>query len=184
MFPVLKTESLLLREFRLSDAPAVFEMYARADMNEWLPHEPMQSIVEAEERVRGRKSLFERGMGYRWAITFKDSPEKVIGSCGYFHVRIGTQTFEMGFEVHPDLWRKGIMTEVLTAILDYSFSETALLPVHRVEALVDPGNLASIRLLEKLGFTEEGLRREFGYWKGKFQDVKLFALLKREWGMK
>ncbi len=181
VFPVLETERLLLREFCPADAEAVFEMFSRADMNAWLECEPMQSIEEAERRVRGRMGLFERGMGYRWAITFKGAPEKLIGSCGYFHVRIGTQTYEMGYELHPDFWRQGIMSEALTAVLDYSFSETALLPVHRLEAIIDPGNRASLRLLEKLGFTSESLRREFGFWKGKYQDVKLLALLGSEW---
>jgi [ribosomal protein S5]-alanine N-acetyltransferase len=181
VFPVLETERLLLREFYLTDVQAVFEMYTRADMNEWLEHEPMQSIEQAEQRVRSRIGLFTSGLGYRWAITFKDTPETVIGSCGYFHVRVGTQTFEIGYEIHPHHWRKGLMTEALTIMLDYSFSDAALKLVHRLEALVDPKNRSSIRLLEKLGFQKEGLRREFGYWKGKFQDVILFALLRNEW---
>jgi len=184
VFPVLETERLQLREFNLTDVQVIFEMFTRADINEWLNHEPMQAVEEAEQRVRDRIRLFERGFGYRWAITLKDTPETVIGSCGYFHVRIFTETYEMGYEIHPDHWRKGIMTEALTAMLDYSFSETALKPVHRLEALVDPKNVASIGLLKKLGFQKEGLRREFGYWKGKYQDVILFALLRHEWGGK
>jgi len=51
------------------------------------------------------------------------------------------------------------------------------MPVHRIEALVTPNNTGSIRLLEKLGFCQEGLRREFGFWKGCYQDVYLYALL-------
>lgn len=181
VFPVLETERLLLRAFSLADVGGVFEIFSRADVSAWLEFEPMQSLEEAERRVRGRMGLFERGMGYRWAIVLKDAPEKLIGSCGYFHIRIDTQTFEIGYELHPDFWRQGIMTEALTAVLDYSFSEAALRPVHRLEALVDPGNVASIRLLQKLGFVEECVRREFGFWKGKYQDVKLFALLEPDW---
>ena len=181
VFPVLETNRLVLREFTSVDVRAVFEMFARQDMNKWLQHEPMQSIEEAEQRVRDRINLFERGWGFRWAIAFKERPEELIGSCGYFSVRIATHTVEIGFEIHPDYWRHGIMTEALTAVLDYSFSEDARMPVYRVEALVDPGNVASIRLMEKLGFSKESLRRGFGYWKGAYQDVFLFALLKNEW---
>jgi ribosomal-protein-alanine N-acetyltransferase len=184
VFPVIETERLLLREFCPTDVPAVFEMYTRADINQWLEHDPMHSIQQAEQRVRNRMDLFTRGLGYRWAITFNDAPETVVGSCGYFHIRVGTETYEMGYEIHPDHWRKGIMTEALTAMLDYSFRGAALKPVHRLEALVDPKNVASIRLLEKLGFQKEGLRREFGYWKGQYQDVVLFALLRNEWERK
>jgi hypothetical protein len=61
----------------------------------------------------------------------------------------------------------------------FNFGAQDLMPVHRIEVLVAPGNTASIRLLEKLGFIQEGTRREFGYWKGRYQDVVLYALLKR-----
>jgi len=180
-FPILETPRLTLREFRPADAPDVFEMYARADLVQWLEHEPMTSIEQAQERVSNRTSLFKHGWGCRWAITFKEDPGKVIGSCGYFGVRVGTHTVEMGFELHPAFWRKGLMEEALRAVLDYSYGESGILPVHRVEALVDPRNEASIALLAKLGFRDEGLRRGFGYWKGAYQDVKMFALLRGEW---
>jgi ribosomal-protein-alanine N-acetyltransferase len=146
-----------------------------------MEHEPMHSIDQAEKRVKGRISLFEKGLGCRWAITFKNNPKDVIGSCGYFSVRVGSQTMEIGFDIHPDHWRRGIMTEALTAVLDYSFGESAYFPVNRVEALVDPSNKNSIKLLTRLGFIDECTRREFGYWKGAYQDVKVFALLRKDW---
>lgn len=177
LFPVLTTDRLLLREFSLEDAPAVYEIFSRQDFNQWLETEPLQSLVEAETRVRDRMSLFHNKMGFRWAITLCENPSKIIGSCGYFHVRRGTQTYEAGFDLHPDHWRQGLMTEALRAVLAYSFSAQALLPVHRIEAIVMPDNTASIRLLEKLGFIREGVRREFGFWKGRYQDVFLYALL-------
>lgn len=181
-FPTLETRRLLLREFRPSDAMAVFEMYTHADLTRWLEHELMTSLEEAEKRVRARMGLFERGMGCRWAITFKDRPDDLIGSCGYFSVRISTHTYEIGYDLHPEYWRQGLMTEALTAVLQASFTPGALYPLHRLEALVEPGNVASMSLLTKLGFTRESTRREFGYWKGAYQDVAVFALLANEWG--
>jgi ribosomal-protein-alanine N-acetyltransferase len=180
---VLETPRLTLREFRTSDASDVFEMYTRGELVQWLEHETMESISEAEERVSNRIKLFDNGWGYRWAITFKDDPDRVIGSCGYFSVRIATHTVEMGFDLHPDYWRQGIMTEALTAVLNYTFSDGNTMPVYRIEALVDPSNNPSMGLLSKLGFQEEGLRRGFGYWKGDYQDVLIFALLRDEWAL-
>lgn len=176
-FPVLTTERLLLREFDLADVPAVFDILRLAEVNEWLETNPLLSLEEAEARVRARMGLFQNGMGFRWAITLRDCPDQVIGSCGYFSVRRGTQTVETGYELHPDYWKKGIMTQALSAIIAFSFSAQSLMPVHRIEALVAPGNTASIRLLQKHGFEREGLRREFGFWKGRYQDVYLYALL-------
>jgi ribosomal-protein-alanine N-acetyltransferase len=177
IFPALNTDRLLLREFSLDDVPTVFAIMSREDINAWLETDPMQSIEEAERRVRSRMGLFNDKMGFRWAITLRSDPTKVIGSCGYFSVRRGTATVETGYELHPDYWRQGLMTEALQAMIDFSFGAQELMPVHRIEALVSPCNAGSIRLLEKLGFVREGLRREFGFWKGRYQDVYLFALL-------
>lgn len=176
-FPILRTQRLLLREFSLEDVPAVFDILRREDVNTWLETDTLQSIAEVEARVKSRMGLFPDRMGVRWAITLLEKPAEVIGSCGYFHVRRGTQTFETGFELHPAFWRKGIMTEALQAMIPFAFSAYRPTPVHRMEALVIPENIASLRLLEKLGFECEGRRREFGYWKGRYQDVFLLALL-------
>lgn len=176
-FPILTTERLLLREFTLDDVPVVFEIFQREDVNEWLETSPMQSIEDAEARVRSRIGLFNDGMGFRWAIALREDPGKLIGSCGFFSVRRGTQTVEAGYELHPDFWRRGIMTEALRAVIQFSFGMQDLMQVHRIEALVAPGNLASNRLLEKLGFVQECLRREFFFWNKCYQDVYLYALL-------
>jgi ribosomal-protein-alanine N-acetyltransferase len=178
-FPELTTDRLLLREFSLGDAPAVLDILCREDVNQWLETDRLRSMEEAEVRIRGRMGLFMDGMGYRWAITRREDPSVVIGSCGYFHIRRGTQTYETGFELHPDYWRQGIMTEAMQAIIQFSLGAENPLPVHRMEALVYPENVACIRLLERLGFGREGVRHEFGIWKGRFQDVILYAFLRR-----
>ncbi len=176
-FPELSTSRLLLREFHMQDAPAVFDIFRLEVVNRYLETELMQSIEDAERRVMSRISLFREHMGCRWAVTLRDNPSRVIGSCGYFSVRRGTQTVEAGYELHPEFWNKGLMTEAVQAMIRFSFGPQDLMPVHRIEALVTPENTASIRILEKLGFEREGLRREFGFWQGRYQDVFLYALL-------
>ncbi len=179
-FPVLQTARLVLREFTEGDIPAIFEMLRREDINQWLETDTMKSIEEAAQRVRSRMSLFRNGMGYRWAITLPEDPGRAIGSCGYFHVRRNTQTMEMGYELHPDYWRQGFMREALQAVLEFAFHGGVIPVVHRMESLVHPRNAASIRLLEKLGFQMEGVRRHFGFWKGTYWDVLIFSLLNTE----
>lgn len=176
-FPILRTERLLLREFTNEDIPAVFSIFSRGDVNQWTETNPMQSIVEAETRVKSRMNLFQDHMGIRWAVTLREQPMDVIGSCGFFSVRRGTETVEIGYDLHPDYWNKGLMTEALREMVSYSFGIFSMVPVHRMEALVIPENIPSIRVLKKLGFEREGRRREFGFWKGRYQDVDLYALL-------
>ncbi len=131
--------------------------------------------------IRDQSELFGillriRDMGLELMSVTHD-PARVIGSCGYFSVRRGTQTYEIGYELHPDYWCRGLMTEALPAILRFGFDPQARLPVHRTEALVIPDHGASIRVLEKLGFSCEGVRREFGFWKERYHDVALYARL-------
>jgi len=176
-FPVLCTERLLLREFTTEDIPGVFAIFSREIVNQWTETDTMHSMEEAETRVKSRMNLFKDRLGIRWAITPLESPQDVVGSCGFFSVRRGTQTVEIGYDLHPDYWNKGLMTEALRELVRFSFAPGSMVPVHRMEALVIPENLPSIRVLEKLGFEREGRRREFGFWKGRYQDVDLYALL-------
>lgn len=176
-FPVLTTNRLCLREFDQQDVPAVFDILSRQAVNEWLETDPLKSVEEAEARIQSRVRLFKDGLGLRWAITLKENPSRVIGSCGYFSLQRGTQTVEIGYELHPDYWGRGMMSEALQTVVQYSFGAQALMPVHRIEAIVLPANIPSCRILQKLGFELEGVRREFGFWKGRYQDMYLYALL-------
>jgi ribosomal-protein-alanine N-acetyltransferase len=157
----------------------VFDILCREAVNQWLETDALKSVQGAEERIQSRINLFHDKMGFRWAVTLRENPAKVMGSCGYFSVRRGTQTVETGYELHPDYWRQGIMSEAPQVMIVFSFGTQNLMPVHRIEALVAPGNIASIRILEKFGFFKEGMRCEFGFWKGHYQDVFLYALLNK-----
>lgn len=102
----------------------------------------------------------------------------IIGSCTLFRFDNGGWRAEIGYELRREHWGKGYMREALRALLDYGF---AALRLSRVEADVHPGNLASARTLEKLGFSREGLLRE--RWKvgGEISDSVIYGLLAREW---
>ncbi len=75
------------------------------------------------------------------------------------------------------------MTEALRAMAQYGFEKTPPtgLALNRIEALVVPGNVASARVLTKVGFQREGVLREYGFWKNRFWDLEMFALLKHTW---
>ena len=73
------------------------------------------------------------------------------------------------------------MTEALKAVINYGFSEGFFYYLNRIEAFTYLKSEASIALLKKVGFKEEGVRREYGYWKNKFHDLRCFSLLRRDW---
>jgi ribosomal-protein-alanine N-acetyltransferase len=177
-FPDLQTERLLLRAFRPADAAAVFEIFSQEAVTRYHNLETMQSIEQAQKLVEGRASLCERGLGIRWAIVLGGD---LIGSCGYYKLDKANRSAEVGYDLHPARWRQGLMSEALRAAIDFGFSERFFFSLNRIEALTFLEHEASIGLLRKLGFQEEGIRRQAGYWKGAYHDLRSFALLRQDW---
>jgi len=180
-FPVLETERLVLREFRDADARAVLEIYRQPLVTRYHTIETMHTLEPARKLIRTRQRLFAREEGIRWAIALRKRAGVVIGSCGCYNLHKPLRSMEIGYELHPDHWRQGIMSEALAAMLDFCYSAGFFYPLNRTQALTNLGNEASQGLLEKLGFREEGILRAYGYWKGQFHDVRSFSLLRVDW---
>lgn len=87
----------------------------------------------------------------------------------------------IGYDLSPESWGNGYATEAVRAMIQAGFTgKLPCGPLHRIQADTVPGNHASEALLHRLGFKEEGLRRESGYWKNAFHDLKCFGLLQSE----
>ena len=136
---------------------------------EGVPQEDMgREIVDWADRIFVEKS------GIRWALTLKPD-RQLIGSCGFHLYDRRHQRVEIGYELHSDYWRRGIMSEAVGAVLEFCFDTLA---VHRVEADVVEGNAASAALLKSAGFTLEGIWRERVYKRGAYQSLWQFGILK------
>ena len=180
-FPLLHTKRLFLREFKSTDAQAVFNIFSQEAVTEYYNREKMTTINEAEDLVEVRAGIFNHGVGVRWAIVMPREGNFVIGSCGIYKLDERNQSAEIGFDLHPDFWRRGIMTEALGAIISYGYSEDFFFYLNRFQALTYLDNTASRGLLTKLGFEEEGILRKFGHWKGQSHDLRIYSLLRNEW---
>lgn len=101
----------------------------------------------------------------RWAIVLREQENRVIGSCGYYNLNEANRSVEIGYDLHPAHWRQGIMTEALRAAINYGFSNKFPFWLNRIEALTYVEHEASAGLLRKLGFQEEGIRREYGHFR-------------------
>jgi len=178
-FPVLETERLLLREFTSDDV-------------EWyLGHFSTPEIIHgsgfpAPEDIKAAKGEFEtyilgpwrESTGLRWGITLK-ADGGLIGSCGFYKwERDPHRKAEIGYDLAPEYWGRGIMREALQAIIRYGFEEMNL---NRVTLLAISYNERSLRLAERLGFVKEGVMRESAYFDGGFIDDVLYSLLRRDW---
>jgi ribosomal-protein-alanine N-acetyltransferase len=176
-FPMLETARLRLRQIRPSDTPAIFTIFSDPEVTRYYDQPTFLEMAQAEELVARMRQRFAERRTIRWAIARQEDDE-VVGTCGFAEWKRHFHCAAIGYELARPYWRQGVITEVLTAVLPFGFNQMQL---NRIEAYVMTGNDVSMALLRKLGFQEEGLLREYGYWQHAFHDLHLFALLKRQW---
>ncbi|MCD4650260.1 MAG: GNAT family N-acetyltransferase [Candidatus Cloacimonetes bacterium] len=173
-FPVLETNRFRLRRPVESDARRMYEIYSEPDVVRFLDWNGPDSEETARLVIRYYNEQYLRKTALRWVIADKES-NVMAGMCmlaGF----VTPKTCEVGYDLHKDWWGKGAMTEVLQRVTEYCFAE---LELTRIQALVQPGNIASAKLLEKLGFEREGLLRQYGYHEDNKQtnDVEIYSLI-------
>ncbi|MFD2171635.1 GNAT family N-acetyltransferase [Tumebacillus lipolyticus] len=175
-FPTLQTERLVLRELRMTDAGAIFANLSDAKTMEYFGMDPLTRLEQVEPIIEKNLQTYAEDRGIRWAITFREE-DRLIGTIGYHHIDRAWFRSEIAYELNRSLWGKGVMREALLAVLPYGFDQMNL---NRIEGLVSPENVGSLRLLEKSGFTKEGVLKEYMYFGGRFHDAVVYALLKSE----
>lgn len=171
-FPTLKTERLILRQLKATDAQDAFLFLSDAETMRYYDPAPMNQLEQAEKSIERHRRRFAQHEALRWGITLKGE-NRVIGNCGYSW-DLDNRHATLSYILSKHYWNKGIMTEALAAIIQFGFEHIHL---HRIEAQVAYPNFASARLLEKLGFQEEGRLRDRQYTNNQFVDEILFALI-------
>ncbi|WP_158960480.1 GNAT family N-acetyltransferase [Myroides fluvii] len=177
-FPTLQTDRLILRALHFTDAPALFDYFSRDEVTEFYDLPTFESIQEAHELLLAWQERYQEDNAIRWAITLQERPDRLIGTCGFHNFSNENARAEIGYELHPDFWQKGIMTEAIQAIIPFGFEAFEL---HRIEAFIHPTNRSSRKLLEKVGLQSEGVLRDYFYEKEEFVDAEIFSLLQREY---
>ncbi|MEO8087228.1 MAG: GNAT family N-acetyltransferase [Bacteroidota bacterium] len=172
-FPVLETERLILREMTMDDAPVLFEMRTHPLMNRYTDRAKMKTMEEAEQKMKTIIEMVESRNGIAWAIELKES-KKQIGDISFWRLIKEHYRAEIGYALLPEYWEKGIMSEAARCAIDYGFS---MLNFHSIEANVNPNNVASMKLLEKMNFVREAYFRENYYYDGKFLDSAIYSLV-------
>jgi ribosomal-protein-alanine N-acetyltransferase len=172
-FPTLETERLRLREMSMDDAEVLFEMRTNPLMIRYIDRAPMKTLDEAKEKMQTIIEMVKNRNGIAWAIELKES-RKQIGDISFWRLEKEHYRAEIGYSLLPDYWDKGYMTEAARCAIDCGFS---MLNFHSIEATVNPNNTASIKLLEKIGFTREGYFRENFFFNGKFLDSAVYSIL-------
>lgn len=176
-FPQLETERLVLRQMTATDTPTVRFLRSDPEVMRYIDRPRAKTLEEAAAWMEKVEALRKNNEGIVWAISRKGSPQ-LIGKVLFWSFKLEYARAELGYVLHPDHHGKGYMGEAVSAVIQYGFDNLGL---NSIEAQVQPGNMASEKLLEKLGFVNEGFFREYYYFEGEFRDLSFFSLLKKNW---
>jgi len=175
-FPILETERLLLRELTESDANDIYEIFSSEEVTKYYGMYAFKEIDEIKKMIRFFIDGFKEERQIRWCIVEKASG-KAIGTCGYHSISQRHFRAEIGYELAESHWGNGYMNEALHRVIKYGFENYYLV---RIEGLIYPINKSSRKTLETLGFKEEGLLRDYMYFRDEMTDLLMYSLLKKE----
>jgi len=173
--PVITANGIVLRPITDTDTAALFHHFSNDTVTRYMDIPSFSDISEASQIIHLFHENLAKGTGMRWAITIPGHPE-LVGTCGLHNLNKAHYKGEVGYDLHPDYWGKGIMTNAIHEVLLYAFDQ---LQLNRVEAFVDPANTSSSNLLRRVGFEKEGMLRDAFFEKGQFVDAELYSILKR-----
>ena len=172
-FPLLSTERLLLRRLTAADAEEMFLYRSDINLMSYIPHRLAHSKKEIEELIETVNKRVDNKEAISWAITLKDS-NTIIGTVGFVEISEPHFRAEIGYMLHTPFHGKGIMHEACACIIDYGYR---VMKLHSIEAIVNHENLASKKVLESLGFTNDAYFRDYLYHGGKFVDANVYSLV-------
>ncbi len=152
MFTNLETKRLVLKCIGYEDVDFILKQFSTNEVNQYLyDAEPISSKEEAKEIIDFYMEPEPRDQ-HRWIIILKENNEK-IGTCGFHCWNNATGEVELGYDLQPGYWRRGYMNEALTEIMNFAKEK---MQIGKVYAHIYPKNLASVGIVEKMGFERTG----------------------------
>jgi ribosomal-protein-alanine N-acetyltransferase len=152
MTVIFETKRLLLRHQIISDLDDLWALYCDPEITKYIPDAPPsreEAREELEWHMNGHPKFPELGL---WATIHKETG-KFIGRCGLLPWTIdGQNEVEVAYAIAQEFWGQGLGTEAAHAVLEYGFDK---LNLSRLICLIDPENLASQRIAEKIGMSRE-----------------------------
>ncbi|MBI4488005.1 MAG: GNAT family N-acetyltransferase [Deltaproteobacteria bacterium] len=152
---VFETERLRLRRPVIEDAESIFSGYAQdGEVTKYLTWRPHESIDSTHEFLRLCITAWDEGKSVQWVIVRKED-NLLLGMVG---IRLDRYKVELGYLLAKPYWGNGYMTEAVQAIVEWALNQEG---IYRVWAVCDVENLASARVLEKIGMRREGVLRRW-----------------------
>lgn len=172
-FPTLETERLVLRQLVLADQNDLFRLRSDTRLMRYIARPLAKTVADAVLLIDDFAQASRNNERITWGIALKTAPH-IIGTIGFVKILKEHERAEVGYLLHADHHGTGLMQEALRAVIDYGFR---VMNLHSIEAVIDPENSASARILERTGFRQEGHFRENICFNGQFRDSVYYSLL-------
>ena len=151
----IKTERLRLRKAKLADAEAIFRQYAQdPEVTKYVSWRAHRNLDETREYVQMCLLAWDVGKAFHWVIESAEDKQVM----GMIIARVNAEKWELGYVLARAYWRQGYMTEALKGIIAWALKQKE---IHRVWAVCDVDNLASARVMEKIGMAREGILKRW-----------------------
>lgn len=176
-FETYQTSRLQLRKFTPEVYHLLFSNYSAPEIIKMMGLDSEEQYQKLRQKCEGGLASYNRSL-----VTFQlinRNSNTVIGACGFHNWYPEHRRAELGYHLDKDEFKQqGFMKEAIAFVLKYGFETMAL---HRIEALVSPTNVPSLKLVKHFGFREEGLLQEHYFINGKFDDSLIFGLLRKNY---
>lgn len=174
--PKLETARLILRKVTMDDREDMFAYSSDEEVTRFLRWGPHTTPKETEGYIREVLRGYKEGEGGPWGIECRETG-RMVGVIHLMAVSAQHSRAEIGFVLSRSYWNRGLMSEALTRVLEYSFQSIEL---NRVEGFCLIDNRAGIAVMERVGMKREGVLREYLFQKGAFRDFCVCSKLKRD----
>jgi len=189
--PTIPGPRAALRRITERDLGALVEIFGDPEVSRFIGIPRLRDEAGARALLRDIDQHAARGTLLQWGVVLAcgeadgerganaTTPAgRLVGTCTLAHLDPTNRRAEIGFVLGRAHWGRGLMKDAVRLLLDHAFGTLGL---HRIEADVDPRNVRSLRLLERLGFRREGHLRQRHRIAGEWQDSVLLGLLAPEW---
>jgi len=172
-FPILNSDRLSFIEIKQEHLTDLFKLFGDNNVTKYYNLKTFETEQDGQKFIDWYQKRFIEKLAIRWGIALKGN-NNIIGTIGFNNFTQNHRA-NIGYDLQTEYWNSGYVTEALKTIVDFGFKQ---LEINRIEAEVMIGNLASERVLDKLGFTKEGILRQWLYWNEKHYDMIMYSLLK------
>ncbi|MCF6405430.1 GNAT family N-acetyltransferase [Chitinophaga filiformis] len=174
-FPNIRTPHLELVQITEKHAQDLFKILCDKQVSRYYNLLPPDDENDCQRLIDYFRERFKSKAGIRWGIQLNDN-NGIIGTVGFNHFTKKHRA-NIGYDLQYSYWNNDVIAEALYAVISFGFFA---LDINRIEAEVMEGNDPSIEVLNKIGFKQEGVLRQWHYWDDKHYDMLMFSLLRSD----